>query len=167
MKRRLTLARALINDPDLIFLDEPTTGLDPQARHLIWERLRAAHAQRQDAAAHHALHGRGRAAVRPARHHGPRPHHRRRHAARTDRRAHRAAGGRGLRRRRDELGGRRTAAGSRERCEKTGETVFCYARDADAAAARSASIGTRRALSAPPRQSRGRVPQATGRDLRD
>lgn len=40
MKRRLTLARALVNDPDLIFLDEPTTGLDPQARHLIWERLR-------------------------------------------------------------------------------------------------------------------------------
>jgi lipooligosaccharide transport system ATP-binding protein len=40
MKRRLTLARALINDPDLIFLDEPSTGLDPQARHLIWERLR-------------------------------------------------------------------------------------------------------------------------------
>ncbi len=40
MKRRLVLARALINDPDLIFLDEPTTGLDPQARHVIWERLR-------------------------------------------------------------------------------------------------------------------------------
>jgi lipooligosaccharide transport system ATP-binding protein len=40
MKRRLTLARALINDPDLLFLDEPTTGLDPQARHVIWERLR-------------------------------------------------------------------------------------------------------------------------------
>ncbi|SMF43933.1 ATP-binding cassette domain-containing protein [Pseudogulbenkiania subflava] len=40
MKRRLTLARALVNDPDIIFLDEPTTGLDPQARHLIWERLR-------------------------------------------------------------------------------------------------------------------------------
>ena len=40
MKRRLTLARALVNDPQLIFLDEPTTGLDPQARHLIWERLR-------------------------------------------------------------------------------------------------------------------------------
>ncbi len=39
MKRRLTLARALINDPDLLVLDEPTTGLDPQARHLIWERL--------------------------------------------------------------------------------------------------------------------------------
>jgi lipooligosaccharide transport system ATP-binding protein len=40
MKRRLTLARALVNDPRMLFLDEPTTGLDPQARHLIWERLR-------------------------------------------------------------------------------------------------------------------------------
>ncbi len=40
MKRRLVLARALVNDPELIFLDEPTTGLDPQARHLMWERLR-------------------------------------------------------------------------------------------------------------------------------
>jgi lipooligosaccharide transport system ATP-binding protein len=40
MKRRLTLARALVNDPQLLFLDEPTTGLDPQARHLIWERMR-------------------------------------------------------------------------------------------------------------------------------
>ena len=40
MKRRLTLARALVNDPELIFLDEPTTGLDPQARHLIWGRLK-------------------------------------------------------------------------------------------------------------------------------
>lgn len=40
MKRRLTIARALINDPELLILDEPTTGLDPQARHLIWARLR-------------------------------------------------------------------------------------------------------------------------------
>ena len=40
MKRRLTIARALVNDPDLIILDEPTTGLDPQVRHLIWSRLR-------------------------------------------------------------------------------------------------------------------------------
>lgn len=45
MKRRLILARALINDPDLLVLDEPTTGLDPQARHLIWERLKQLTAQ--------------------------------------------------------------------------------------------------------------------------
>ena len=40
MQRRLTVARALVNDPDLVILDEPTTGLDPQARQLIWRRLR-------------------------------------------------------------------------------------------------------------------------------
>ncbi len=40
MKRRLILARALVNDPQILFMDEPTTGLDPQARHLIWERMR-------------------------------------------------------------------------------------------------------------------------------
>ena len=39
MKRRLTIARGLINNPDIVLLDEPTTGLDPQARHVIWERL--------------------------------------------------------------------------------------------------------------------------------
>jgi lipooligosaccharide transport system ATP-binding protein len=41
MKRRLTLARAMVNDPQILFLDEPTTGLDPQARHLVWDRLKA------------------------------------------------------------------------------------------------------------------------------
>ncbi|WP_047866495.1 ABC transporter ATP-binding protein [Rubrobacter aplysinae] len=40
MKRRLLIARSLMNDPDLVVLDEPTTGLDPQARHLVWEKLR-------------------------------------------------------------------------------------------------------------------------------
>ncbi|WP_422743303.1 ABC transporter ATP-binding protein [Micromonospora sp. WMMD754] len=39
MKRRLTIARALVNNPEIVLLDEPTTGLDPQARHLVWERL--------------------------------------------------------------------------------------------------------------------------------
>ncbi|MDI9634167.1 MAG: ATP-binding cassette domain-containing protein [Methanolinea sp.] len=45
MKRRLVLARALVNDPLLLVLDEPTVGLDPQARHLIWEKIRALRAE--------------------------------------------------------------------------------------------------------------------------
>ncbi|GAB4252586.1 MAG: ABC transporter ATP-binding protein [Acidobacteriota bacterium] len=45
MRRRLTIARALINRPDLLIADEPTTGLDPQARHVVWQKLRALRAQ--------------------------------------------------------------------------------------------------------------------------
>ena len=72
MKRRLTIARSLVNDPEVLLLDEPTTGLDPQARHVVWDRLFRLEAARRDARPDDALHGRGRATLRPARDHGPR-----------------------------------------------------------------------------------------------
>ncbi len=66
MKRRLTIARSLINNPDLLLLDEPTTGLDPQARHLLWDRLFRLKQQGVTLVITSALHGRSRAAVRQA-----------------------------------------------------------------------------------------------------
>jgi lipooligosaccharide transport system ATP-binding protein len=130
MKRRLTLARALINDPDLIFLDEPSTGLDPQARHLIWQRLRqllyqgktiflTTHFMDEAERLCHrlAIMDRGRIIAQGApreliaRHIEPQVVE---------------VYGDGAERWVAEFGQARS-----ERCEQAGETVFCYARDAD------------------------------------
>jgi lipooligosaccharide transport system ATP-binding protein len=127
MKRRLTLARALVNDPQLLFMDEPTTGLDPQARHLIWERLRRLtqqgrtivltthfmeEAERLCARVAIMDHGRIIAAGTPreliARH--IEPHVVEVHGAGLDA----WAGG---------------AAALAQRCERVGETLFCYCAD--------------------------------------
>jgi lipooligosaccharide transport system ATP-binding protein len=131
MKRRLTLARALVNDPALIFLDEPTTGLDPQARHLIWERLRRLTSEGKtiiltthfmdeaERLCHRvAILDRGRKIAEGA----PREliaQHIEPQVVEVY--------GEGLERWAERIG--RDAA---ERCERTGETVFCYTRDADA-----------------------------------
>ena len=63
MKRRLILARALVNNPDLLILDEPTIGLDPQARHLIWERLKTVTVAGEYYRSYHALPGRSSQAL--------------------------------------------------------------------------------------------------------
>ena len=66
-QRRLDVAIALAGDPELLFLDEPTTGFDPSARHEAWEVIKNLADARQDGAAHHALHGRGAVPGRPGR----------------------------------------------------------------------------------------------------
>jgi ABC-2 type transport system ATP-binding protein len=63
-RQRLLLAIALVNDPELIFLDEPTTGLDPQARRNFWELIHRIKARGKTLLAHHPLHGRGLSPVR-------------------------------------------------------------------------------------------------------
>ncbi len=130
MKRRLMLARSLVNDPDLIFMDEPTTGLDPQARHVIWERLRQLLSQGKtifltthfmdeaERLCHRlAIMDRGRIIAGGAprelveRHIEPQVVE---------------VYGDGAERWAAEFGKAHS-----QRCEKSGETFFCYARDAD------------------------------------
>ena len=128
MKRRLTLARALVNDPDLIFLDEPTTGLDPQARHLIWERLQRCWPKARPSCSPRISWTKPSACATGSRSwttgaliaEGSPRELILRHIE--------AAGGRGLRRRCQRRGQTTKVAVVCERFEQTGETVFCYTR---------------------------------------
>ena len=76
-RRRLDLALGIAGDPELLFLDEPTTGFDPSARRHSWELIGAPARARHDDPAHHALHGGGAGARRPRRRARPRPRDRR------------------------------------------------------------------------------------------
>ena len=80
-KQRLAVACALVGDPELLFLDEPTTGLDPQSRRQLWEIIRGVPRDGPDGAAHDALHGRSRAALRSRGDRRSRQGDRARHAA--------------------------------------------------------------------------------------
>ena len=95
-RRRVDIALGIIHEPKVVFLDEPTTGLDPQSRAHMWDEVRRLRARGHDRLPHHALPGRGRRALRPHRDHGPRPDRRRGHARRAQardlrRRGHRRA----------------------------------------------------------------------------
>ena len=72
MKHRLLLARSLVNDPDILILDEPTTGLDPHSRRAVWDKLNHLKAKNTTLAAHDPLYGRGGTALRPRGDHGHR-----------------------------------------------------------------------------------------------
>ena len=160
MKRRLTLARALVNDPEVVFMDEPTTGLDPQARHLIWERLRSLVAQgktilltthfmdeAERLCGRLAIMDRGRIIAQ-----GP--------PRELVADAHRAAGRRGARRRRRRMGrARGVAARGESRARRRIGVLLRARRGPD----RRRPRAPRRARVPPPAgEPRGRVPQAHG-----
>ena len=82
MRRRLDLAASLMTRPPVLFLDEPTTGLDPTSRLRVWDAIRELIDERRHRAAHHPVPRRGRRPGRPHRRRRPRPGHRRGHPAR-------------------------------------------------------------------------------------
>ena len=82
MRRRLDIAASIVVTPDLIFLDEPTTGLDPRSRNQVWDIVRALVAAGHHRPAHHAVPRRGRSARGPDLDHRPRQGHRRGHQCR-------------------------------------------------------------------------------------
>ena len=141
-RRRLDVALGIFGDPELIFLDEPTTGFDPAARRQSWELIERPARARQDDPAHHPLHGRGAAPRRPRRRPRQRPRDRRGHAGHA--RPRRQRRGRQLpvpaaRR------GRPAAAGRRDRASTT--HVAAPARRPDARPRARCSRGPRSAAS--------------------
>ena len=166
MKRRLSLGRALVNDPDLLLLDEPTTGARPAGAPPDVGAAAEPAAAGQGDPAHDALHGRGRAPLRPPDRPRPRQEDRRRHAAQADRRAPRERRRRGLRRRRAPHA-RRTHAALAERVETSGETVFFYLREAKRAARCAGRRPRRSATCTGPANLEDLFLKLTGRQIRD
>ncbi len=165
MKRRLTLARSLINDPDLIILDEPTTGLDPQARHMIWERLRQLVAQGKTLIlTTHFMEEAERLCTRLAV-----IDHGKKIAEGSPRELINThiepevveVYGDGV-----EAWANERAASLSERVEKSGETVFCYTHDASGLANDLAHHATLRSLRRPANLEDVFI-KLTGRELRD